>query len=163
MLTDCPSSLFPKPIKIKCNEEKFNLQQLYWKVQLFLLTTYKKWCPLCMDIGWIHHYRKLLSGRGHVLNWELQKASQLAKRNKKYITKSTQTLVMIIPPHFERGVHKEEQACSKLEGYASSQWLLPCLCSSQEGLLNEVAPVTIHLTLAFVAHQAWKHAETMAE
>lgn len=71
-----------------------------------------------MDTGWIHHYRKLLSGRGYVLNWELQKASQLAKRNKKYITKATQTVVMIIPPHVQREVHEEEQACSKLEGDA---------------------------------------------
>jgi len=48
----------------------------------------------------------------------LQKASQLAKRNKKYITKATQTLVITITPHFQREVHKEEWACSKLEGYA---------------------------------------------
>lgn len=71
-----------------------------------------------MDTGWIHHYRKLLSGRGYVLNWELQKASQLAKRNKKYITKATQTVVMIIPRHVQREVHEEEQACSELEGDA---------------------------------------------
>lgn len=71
-----------------------------------------------MDTGWIHHYSKLLSGRGYVLNWELQKASQLAKRNKKYITKATQSLAMIIPPHFQREVHKQEWACTKLEGYA---------------------------------------------
>lgn len=71
-----------------------------------------------MGTGWIHHYRKLLSGRVYVLNWELQKASQLAKRNKKIHYKSNINSGEDRTLYCQREAHKEEQAWSKLDSYA---------------------------------------------
>lgn len=147
-------------------KKKFNLQQLYWKEQLFLLTTYKKWCPLCMDTGWIRHYRKILSGRGYVLNWELQKASQLAKRNKKYITKATFKLWWLLHPR----ISKEQ--CMKRKGHAAGR---KAVCSAPglpppargcwatcTGWRKEREDRT-SFTFTFMAHESWKYAETMTE